>query len=70
MDDPGGSTYVLAFICLILSAIFSGSEAVLLSADEIRLKTRYAKNRCLELVLDLQRDMQNVISTLLLEIPS
>ncbi len=66
MDDPGGSTYLLGIICLMLSAVFSGSESVLFSSDYIRLKSRYAGHKTLRRVLGLKESPQAVLSGLLL----
>ncbi len=66
MDDPGGSTYFLAVFCLALSAIFSGSESVLFSSDQIKLKSAFAGDKRLSKVLALKQDPYLVLSGLLL----
>ncbi len=66
MDDPGGSTYFLAVFCLALSAIFSGSESILFSSDQIKLKSAFAGDKRLSKVLALKEDPYSVLSGLLL----
>lgn len=66
MDDPGGSTYLTAILCLLLSAYFSGSEAALFSSDLIKLRTRFAKDKKLNLVLALKDDAKTLLSSILL----
>ncbi|QUL98837.1 MAG: HlyC/CorC family transporter [Candidatus Fermentithermobacillus carboniphilus] len=66
MDDPGGSTYVAAFVCLFLSAFFSGSESALFSADEVKLKSNYANHKALKKVLSLKESSGRVLSSILL----
>ena len=65
MDDPGGSTYLLAAVCLLLSAFFSGSETAIFSSDEVRLKTTYSGNRRAKRVLEFKDDPDHFLSAVL-----
>ncbi len=67
MDDPDGSTYYLiAAFCLVLSAFFSGSESALFSADEIKLKTIYRRQKGSNRALDLRRSSKSTLASILL----
>ncbi len=69
MDDPGGSTYRLLIIAVLLalSALFSGSETALFSLSPIRVRQMQEKgNRRSQLIEALLRDGQRVLSSLLI----
>jgi len=67
VDDPGGSTAVIAaLVCLFLSATFSCSESVLFSSDFIKLKTAFANHKGLSRALKLKENPRPVLSSLLL----
>lgn len=66
LDDPGGSTYLLAILWLFCSAFFSGSESALFSSDYIKLRSRFGDHRSLGKVLDLKANWQTVLTSILL----
>ncbi|NLC15106.1 MAG: HlyC/CorC family transporter [Firmicutes bacterium] len=66
MDDPGGSSYLLALCCLVLSAYFSGSESAIFSSDEVRLKSKYPGNKRAQQVLGLKKNPNALLSSILL----
>ncbi len=66
MDDPGSSMYLLGIVCLVLSAVFSGSESVLLSSDYVRLKSAFGDHKGQKKALRLKRNPQIVLSGMLL----
>jgi len=66
VDDPGGSTYLAAVICLLLSAFFSGSEAAFFSSDLIKLRANFGNNKALNKVLRLKEDSKALLSSILL----
>ncbi len=65
MDDPGGSTYFISMVCLLLSAFFSGSETAIFSSDEVRLKSTYPGNHRATKVLELKSDPEHFLSAVL-----
>lgn len=66
MDDPGSSPVLVAAVCLVLSAFFSGSEAALFSSDHIKLASRFGSHKRMDLVRRLKDDPRSVLSSLLL----
>lgn len=66
MDDPGGSSYFAALVCLLLSALFSGSETALFSSDKIKLKSSYAQNKAVGGLLELKENPRTILSSILL----
>jgi putative hemolysin len=66
VDDPSSSTYLFAFICLVLSGAFSASEAAILSSDEARLKSRYSSDPRLRSILAVNKSPAPVMSSILL----
>jgi len=65
VDDPGGSTYFVALVCLFLSAFFSGSETAIFSSDEVKLKSTYSSSRRAKKVLELKSDPEHFLSAVL-----
>lgn len=65
MDDPGGSSYLIAFFCLLLSAFFSGSESAIFSSDEVKLKSVYSGSKKAQRVLGLKKDPGCFLSSIL-----
>ncbi len=57
MDDPGGSSYFIALLCLLLSAFFSGSESAIFSSDEVKLKSAYSGSKKVQRVLGLKKNL-------------
>ncbi|HHX10370.1 MAG TPA: HlyC/CorC family transporter [Firmicutes bacterium] len=66
MDDPGGSSYLVALFCLVLSAYFSGSESAIFSSDEVKLKSKYPGNKRAQEVLHLKKNPNSLLSSVLL----
>lgn len=66
MDDPGGSSYLVALCCLVLSAYFSGSESAIFSSDEVKLKSKYPGNKRAQQVLGLKKNPNSMLSSILL----
>ncbi|MGI6358202.1 MAG: hemolysin family protein [Bacillota bacterium] len=69
MDDPGGSTYRLLIIAVLLafSALFSGSETALFSLNPVRVRQMREKgNRSAQLIETLLCDGSRVLSSLLI----
>lgn len=69
MDDPGGSTYRILTIAvlLVLSALFSGSETALFSLSQVRVRQMQEKGvKRAKLVETLLSNGQRLLSTLLI----
>ncbi len=66
MDDPGGSSYLVALLCLVLSAFFSGSESAIFSSDEVKLKSSYPRSKKAQEVLGLKKNPNSLLSSVLL----
>jgi putative hemolysin len=65
VDDPGGSSYFIALVCLLLSGFFSGSESAIFSSDEVKLKSAYSGNTKAGKVVGLKRDPGSFLSSIL-----
>jgi putative hemolysin len=69
LDDPGGSTYRLLIIAVLLtlSALFSGAETALFSLTPVRVRQMQEKgNSRAQLIEALLRDGPRVLSSLLI----
>lgn len=65
MDDPGGSSYVVALCCLLLFAYFSGSESAIFSSDEAKLKGKYHDDKRAQEVLHVKKNPNSLLSSIL-----
>jgi len=66
VDDPGGSSYLVALFCLLLSAFFSGSESAIFSSDEIKLKGSDSDDARVQKVLALKKNPDRFLPSVLL----
>ena len=66
MDDDGISQVAILIIMLLISAYFSAAETAFLNYSKSRMKNLAANNRKAILVLKLEDNYDNLMSTVLI----